>query len=60
MGQRGHGKSRGLYCNLYGKGNENNRLVTGLFVHHRLVLAVKRVAFVSDTMSYVVPEGSLM
>jgi hypothetical protein len=57
MGQRGHGKSRGLYFHLYGKGNENNRSVNGLFVHHRLVLAVKRVAFVNDTMSYVVPRG---
>jgi hypothetical protein len=57
VGQRGHGKSRGVYFDLYGKGNENNRLVTGLFIHHRLVLAVMSVAFVSDTMSYVVPRG---
>jgi len=32
-------------------------LGTGLFVHHRIVSAVKRVAFVSDTMSYVVLRG---
>ena len=51
MGQRGHGKGTGLYFNFYGKGNENNRLGTGLFVHHRTVLAVKRITFVSDTIS---------
>ena len=57
MGQRGHSKSRGLYFNFCGEGNKNNRLGTGLFVHHRIELAVKRVGFVSDTMSYVVLRG---
>ena len=28
-----------------------------LFVHRRIVQAVKRVAFVNDTMSYIVPGG---
>jgi hypothetical protein len=32
-------------------------LGTGLFVHHRIVSAVKRDAFISDTMSYVVLRG---
>ena len=36
MGLRGHSKSRGLYFNFYGKGNEHNRLGIGLFVHHRI------------------------
>ena len=56
-GTKGRSKSRGLYFNFYGKGNENNRLGTGLFVHHRVESAVKRVEFVSDTMSYVVLRG---
>ena len=30
---------------------------TGFFVHHRIVLAGKRVEFVSDRMSYIVLRG---
>ena len=30
---------------------------TGFFVHHRIVLAVKRVEFVNDTVSYIVLRG---
>jgi hypothetical protein len=29
----------------------------GFFVHHRIVYAVKRVEFVSDRVSYIVPRG---
>jgi len=32
-------------------------LGTGLFVHHRRVSAVKRVEFVSNTVSYIVLRG---
>ena len=31
---------------------------TGYFVHHRIVSAVKKVDFVSDTTSYTVLRGS--
>jgi hypothetical protein len=37
----------GDYIILYGRGNENHQLGTGLFVHHKIVSAVKRVEFVS-------------
>ena len=33
----------GDYNFFYGKGNENHQLGTGLFMHHRLVSAVKRI-----------------
>jgi hypothetical protein len=32
-------------------------LGTGFFVRHRIVLAVKRLEFVSDRMSYIVLRG---
>ena len=32
-------------------------LGTGFFVHRRLVSAVKRIEFVSDRLSYIVPRG---
>ena len=53
MGQRGHGKSRGLYFLLY-KGKRKTSIGTGFFVHHRIVSAVKRVDFVKDRVLYIV------
>jgi len=41
----------------YGKRTENYQLGTGFFVHKRVILAVKRVEFVSDRMSYIVLRG---
>jgi len=36
---------------------KNHELGTGIFVHHRIVSAVKRVEIVSDRMSYIVLRG---
>ena len=52
------GKVRaGVYNLFYEKGNKNQQLRTGFFVHHRIVSAVKRLDFVSERMSYVVLRG---
>jgi hypothetical protein len=56
VGQRGNGKSRGLYF-FYGEGKENHQLGTAFLVRHRIVLAVKRLEFVSDRMSCIVLRG---
>jgi len=45
------------YNFFYEKGNENNQLGTGLFLHLRIVPAVKRVEFLGDMVSYIVLRG---
>jgi hypothetical protein len=47
----------GDYTFFYWKRNESHELGTGFFGHQRMASAVKRVEFVSDTMSYIVLRG---
>jgi hypothetical protein len=45
------------YTFFYGKRQENHKLGTGFFVHHRRVSAIDRVEFLSNRMSYIVLRG---
>ena len=54
---KGGAEREGDYDFFYGKGNDNHQLGIGSVVHCRRVLAVKRVEFVSDRLSYIVVRG---
>jgi hypothetical protein len=54
MGGGGGTEPAGEHTFLFGKGNENHELGTGFFVHKSIISAVKRVEFVSDTMSHII------
>jgi hypothetical protein len=41
------------YTFFYGNWNANHQLGTGLFIHQEITLAVKKVEFISERMSYV-------
>jgi hypothetical protein len=53
----GGNEPAGEYTFFYRKGNKNHELGTGLFVHKRIILAVNRVKFVSDRMTYITLRG---
>ena len=48
----GHSKSKGLYFFLW-----KRKLGTEFCIHHRIILVVKRIEFVSNRVSYIALRG---
>jgi hypothetical protein len=42
------------YTFFYGEASDDRQLGTGFFMHKRIILAVKRVEFISDRMPYII------
>ncbi|KAJ4443810.1 hypothetical protein ANN_05591 [Periplaneta americana] len=47
----------GDYLWYYGEGNDHHQIGTRFFIHSRIKLAVKKVEFISDRLSYLVLKG---
>ena len=56
MGQRGRCKTRGLYFSPW-KRKQKLSIGNRMFLHYRIVTAVKKVELVSDMMLYIVQRG---
>jgi hypothetical protein len=54
---KGGTEPAGDYTFFYGKGNADQHLGTGFFMHKRIISAVTRAEFVSDRMSYITLRG---
>jgi hypothetical protein len=42
------------YTFFYGEGNERHQLGADSFAHKKIITAVRRVEFISDSMSYII------
>ena len=56
MGKRWQAKSGGLQFFLW-KRKRKSSIGKRIFLHHRIISAVKRVEFVSDGITYIVLRG---
>jgi exonuclease III len=53
---RGGTEPAGQYTLFYGKGNQNHELGTGIFVHKRIISAVKKVVIGGPWCDIIVPN----